>query len=48
MIVQNLVYSEYIFKNVVCYFKDVNILKKKDGKMVGCAFVQFSSVAEAR
>jgi nucleolar protein 4 len=26
---------------------DVNILKKKDGKMVGCAFIQLSSVAEA-
>ena len=26
---------------------DVNILKKKDGKMVGCAFVQYSNVAEA-
>ena len=26
---------------------DVNILKKKDGKMVGCAFVQLSNVAEA-
>ena len=26
---------------------DVHILKKKDGKMVGCAFVQLSSVAEA-
>ena len=26
---------------------DVNILKKKDGKMVGCAFVQLSSVGEA-
>ena len=26
---------------------DVNILKKKDGKMVGCAFVQLSNVSEA-
>ena len=26
---------------------EVNILKKKDGKMVGCAFVQLSNVAEA-
>ena len=26
---------------------DVNILKKKDGKMVGCAFVQLSNVGEA-
>ncbi len=26
---------------------DVNILKKKDGKMVGCAFVQYSNVQEA-
>jgi nucleolar protein 4 len=25
----------------------LNILKKKDGKMVGCAFVQYSNVAEA-
>jgi len=28
--------------------EDVNILKKKDGKMVGCAFIQFSRVPEAR
>ena len=34
---------------VICnLFQDVNILKKRDGKMVGCAFVQFASVAEAR
>lgn len=26
---------------------DVNILKKKDGKMVGCAFIQYSNVKEA-
>ena len=26
---------------------DVNILKKKDGKMLGCAFVQYSDVKEA-
>ena len=26
---------------------DVNILKKKDGKMVGCAFVQMSNLSEA-
>jgi len=26
---------------------DVNILKKPDGRMVGCAFVEFSKVAEA-
>ena len=26
---------------------DVNILKKKDGKMVGCAFLQYSNVQEA-
>lgn len=28
--------------------EDVNILKKKDGKMVGCAFIQFSKIIEAR
>jgi len=26
---------------------DVNILKKKDGKMVGCAFIQYSNIQEA-
>ena len=26
---------------------DVNILKKPDGKMVGCGFVQFKTIAEA-
>lgn len=26
---------------------DVNILKKPDGKMVGCGFIQFKSIAEA-
>ena len=25
----------------------MNILKKKDGKMVGCAFIQYSNVTEA-
>ena len=31
------------------YFKvvDVNILKKADGRMVGCAFVEFKKVTEA-
>lgn len=27
--------------------KDINILKKPDGKLVGCAFVQFDTVAQA-
>jgi nucleolar protein 4 len=27
--------------------KEVNILKKPDGKLVGCAFVQFDTVQEA-
>ena len=26
---------------------DVNILKKADGRMVGCAFVEFKKVTEA-